>query len=43
MAFTTVLGKAGKLVPRNSKVVIVLVIMACLVNSMVLGYDGNMM
>ncbi|KIW56170.1 hypothetical protein PV05_04849 [Exophiala xenobiotica] len=33
----------GKLVPRNSKVLIVLVIMSCLVNSMTMGYDGNMM
>ena len=33
----------GRLVPRNSKLLIVLVIISCLVNSMVMGYDGNMM
>ncbi|KAJ9500549.1 hypothetical protein H2202_003765 [Exophiala xenobiotica] len=33
----------GKLVPTNSKLLIALVIMSCLVNSMTMGYDGNMM
>ncbi|KAK5023437.1 hypothetical protein LTS07_009312 [Exophiala sideris] len=43
MPFTPASRHVGRLVPRNSKVLIVLVIISCLVNSMTMGYDGNMM
>lgn len=38
-----VLRHIGRFVPHNSKALVILTILSCLVNSMTMGYDGNMM